>query len=357
MKRKLKIHQHKIKKRYSCGMKFYLEEILQVKREAVPHFFLTGSAVHEVISTLHKDKELFRYPNDILPIMLRSELELQEGYYKNRGMFVTWPSDKKKLVDTFVDDYTKAIINYCQKDYNDPDAYTLLANEFSFSLDIGKNDVRGTIDQVRLYDSNSELISPMDGDSLAGRIVLIDLKTDANYPNQAFLDRDVQLSLYSLACKEAQSLISHKYVTTEDGKVVKKAQEEKPILELPDEIWYYMLVKHIPYKKGSPKKGPRAKTGRSYNKGDERGDPRYNTYRREKQLEFTRNQIKQFAREVNYASPEVYQPNPSTLQCVNCSVASHCMTTMIEYGENKVTSEQVESLFEQAGLNLEEQLQ
>lgn len=336
-------------------MKFYLEEILGLKKPEVPSFFIIGGAVHKALETLHMDIGLFRYPNDILPIILESEAKMIEQKYLGEGKKINWSKPTKKLTGkeldykTLKEDWAKALINYCSAEYNDPSQYELLANEYTFVMDIGGKKTKGTLDQVRRYHDTATVTGPS-GNKLAGKTILIDAKTDKNYPNQKFLDRDVQLSLYSIGCLEAKELYRERLIKNEDGKIEIKEEKQQPIETFPDEIWYYLAIKHIPYKK----KG--YANGKAYSKGDERGDPRYVTTRKRKQLEFTKAQIIQFAKEIDSGDKNIFQPNPSTLICANCSVAQHCMAQMVEHGENDISDEQLQATFSEAGLDLEEEL-
>jgi hypothetical protein len=116
---------------------------------------------------------------------------------------------------------------YASREFNQK--ASILAAEQPFRLDIGSYTFEGTFDQLRRVD---------------GLLVLVDFKSGDWRPAEDFLRRSYQLSLYAYAVW-------------------------KQVGQIPDEVWWYQLKDHLPYKRRYKDKEV----------GEEKGPAIYKTYR------------------------------------------------------------------------------
>ena len=328
------LRQSDIKKLRGCGLQFYLEKVRKgTPKKYIKMYLITGSAVHEVLQILHTDVSLMDDPGDVLPMLLSSAIDKKISVEKQDGNEIVW--DKSEEVDrqSIIADFTDALVNYCRAPWNDPTTYDLLANEHSFYLELGSHKYTGTIDQVRRYKDS-------------GKVVLMDFKTGAQAPSKAFLDRDIQHSLYSMACWKSQDMwLEDHYHNGEEW--ISKKEKKKPIETLPDESWWYQVRRHIPYKRAGNA------AGRRYRKGDERGDPRIITKRPEKILKYWEEFFAQTSDFVLIAGEDAYQPNPDIMTCTSCRVQGLGTAYMLSKADG-LNKAKVLRLYKEAGLSEKE---
>jgi len=126
----MKLHQHQIVDLDDCNLKLYLKHIVKGVEDESRHVkALFGTAVHNVTDLLHQDKDLFANPDDIVSIMLHSAIDEEENKREYK-----W-TDRKKELAVFVDDYSKAISNYCRAPWNRD--FEMLYYESSWEMELG----------------------------------------------------------------------------------------------------------------------------------------------------------------------------------------------------------------------------
>jgi len=234
---------------------------------------LFGSAIHELIRRMHAGEwemellEAFRQTFEVLEQEEEGEIPIR------------WQNEAKERA-MFEEEAVAMLTGYQDKSYN-REAEILLA-EAPFTLSVGKQVFTGTVDQVR---RNPD-----------GSIDLVDFKTSRFAVSQAFLDVDVQMSLYATALWRG-------VFRTEGGLRV--------LGLLPDRCTWYHLRHYIPYKR---------KTG-AFQAGDERGDPRLVTRRTEADLEEFFEEAAMIAEAIDRG---LFPKNPSQLTCGFCAYGGSC---------------------------------
>jgi len=234
---------------------------------------LFGSAIHELIRRMHAGE----WEMELLEAYQQTfgELEREE----NAEIPIRWQNETKERAQ-FEEEAVTILTGYRDKSYN-RDAEVLLA-EAPFTLSAGKQVFTGTVDQVR---KNPD-----------GTIELVDFKTSRFAVSQAFLDVDVQMSLYAAALWRGA-------FRTDEGL--------RMLGILPDRCTWYHLRHHIPYKR---------KTG-TFQAGDERGDPRLVTRRTEADLEEFFEEAGMIAEAIDRG---LFPKNSSQLTCGFCAYSGSC---------------------------------
>ena len=234
---------------------------------------LFGSAIHELIRQMHAgDWEM-----DIVGAYLQVFEDLEHG--EEGEIPIRWKGEAKERAQ-FEEEAVAMLTGYREKAYN-REAEILLA-EAPFTLAVGKQVFTGTVDQVR---RNPD-----------GTIELVDFKTSRFAVSQAFLDVDVQMSLYAAALWRG---------------AFRADQGLRMLGILPDRCTWYHLRHHIPYKR---------KTG-AFQAGDERGDPRLVTRRTEADLEEFSEGAGMIAEAIDRG---LFPKNPSQLTCGFCAYGGGC---------------------------------
>lgn len=150
--------------------------------------------------------------------------------------------------------------------------------ELPFYCFVGGYLFKSTVDQIRKYPGDIYRI--------------IDLKTDKDDPPDAYLARNMQLSLYGYAAWKGA------------------LEPCIPAGTIP-ELWWYQLYKHLPYKKA---------TGNA-KKGDERGDPWFRVFREEADLQRFEWEVKRIAKAIRF---KAYYPQPrKVMGCNTCRFAGN----------------------------------
>lgn len=335
------LHQSGIKRLSDCDLQFWLEEIRRTTgKKYLPLYLLQGTAMHRTAQLLHTDVSLMLESEDIVPILIDNFMTEELEYEASLGNEYMWDNGEKKDRQKIIEDFTPAFKNYCKAPWNDPKTYTLLYNETSFRLKFGPAIFEGQIDQLRQY---NELAAP----ELRGKLVEIDLKSGAQAPNQTFLDRDYQHSMYNLACMLSDEVWQEDKRKNDNGEWIVEKKKIKPVKRKPDESWWYHLRNHIPYKRASTKAGVR------YRPGDERGDPRHVTHRSEKELEYWKKYFCDIHARLRMSTKQGFKPRPSLMDCATCKAKELCLG--IIRGDTEGARE-IQDLFKEAGLNTEEQL-
>ena len=234
---------------------------------------LFGSAIHELIRRMHAGE----WEMDIADAYLQVFEDLEHG--EEGKIPIRWKEEAKERAQ-FEEEVMAMLTGYRTKFYN-RDAEVLLS-EAPFTLAVGKQVFTGTVDQVR---KNPD-----------GTIELVDFKTSRFAVNQAFLDVDVQMSLYAAALWRG-------VFRTDIGL--------RMLGILPDRCTWYHLRHHTPYKR---------KTG-NFEAGDERGDPRLVTRRTETDLEEFFEEAGMIAEAIDRG---LFPKNPSQLTCGFCAYGGSC---------------------------------
>ena len=234
---------------------------------------LFGSAIHELIRQMHEgDWEM-----DLLESYRQTFEALEQG--ENAEIPIRWQNEVGERA-LFGEEAVAMLTGYRDKSYN-REAEVLLA-EAPFTLSGGKQVFTGTVDQVR---RNPD-----------GTIELVDFKTSRFAVNQAFLDVDVQMSLYAAALQQGA-------FRTDEGL--------RMLGILPDRCTWYHLRHHIPYKR---------KTGLAL-AGDERGDPRIVTQRTEADLDEFFEDVRMIAEAIDRG---LFPKNPNQMHCGFCAYGGAC---------------------------------
>ena len=247
-------------------------------REDTPPAFrnpkaLFGSAIHELIRRMHADE----WEMDLLEAYRQTFEMLEQG--ENAKIPIRWQNEAKERA-LLEEEAVAMLTAYREKSYN-RETEVLLA-EAPFTLSVGKQVFTGTVDQVR---RNPD-----------GTIELVDFKTSRFAVSQAFLDVDVQMSLYAAALWRGA-------FRTDEGL--------RMLGILPDRCTWYHLRHHIPYKR---------KTG-AFQAGDERGDPRLVTRRSEADLEEFFEEAGMIAEAIGRG---LFPKNPNPMHCGFCAYGGAC---------------------------------
>ena len=214
---------------------------------------------------------------DIAEVYRQVFEDLEHG--KEGAIPIRWKEEVKERAK-FEEEAVAMLTGYREKTDN-RDAEVILA-EAPFTLSVGKQVFTGTVDQVR---KNPD-----------GTIELVDFKTSRFAVSQAFLDVDVQMSLYAAALWRGA-------FRTDEGL--------RMLGILPDRCTWYHLRHHIPYKR---------KTG-SFQAGDERGDPRLVTRRTEAELEEFFEEAGMIAEAIERG---LFPKNPNQMNCGFCAYGGAC---------------------------------
>ena len=234
---------------------------------------LFGSAIHELIRRMHADE----WEMDLLEAYRQTFEMLEQG--ENAKIPIRWQNEAKERA-LLEEEAVAMLTAYREKSYN-RETEVLLA-EAPFTLSVGKQVFTGTVDQVR---RNPD-----------GTIELVDFKTSRFAVSQAFLDVDVQMSLYAAALWRGA-------FRTDEGL--------RMLGILPDRCTWYHLRHHIPYKR---------KTG-AFQAGDERGDPRLVTRRSEADLEEFFEEAGMIAEAIGRG---LFPKNPNPMHCGFCAYGGAC---------------------------------
>ena len=258
-------HQSHIALYLKCPRMFYYEKVRGMKPEYVTASAIFGRGIHRAIEDIHGyrlgKEELIRrslkYRLD--QVVDETEEEIQwRGEYEER----------------FEDAVTYLSV-YASKEVNRE--ARVLAAEQSFRLDIGSYTFEGTYDQLRNRDD---------------QLILVDFKSGDWRPSEDFLRRSYQLSLYAYA------------IWKECGRI-------------PDEIWWYQLKDHLPYKRAY--KGKQA--------GEERGPAIYKTFRTEQDLAYLENDLRRVCQAIRF---NMFFRSPSQVGSCNgfCRFKDECLGEM-----------------------------
>lgn len=225
--------QSMLKTYIKCPRMFYLQYAEGYVPEKRKVNLLRGSSVHEAIRAVHKNsawsdwKDVYDYSwdnilkNDAdadIPFELSNEEETLE-----------------EALESAKEDGEEIFKSYVDQDHNKK--AEILFSEVDFKTFIGGHEIRGTIDQVRLFEDLT---------------YLMDFKSDLNMPSPVYLQNDIQFKIYYHA-------LNNGLLYPEDGETKFNGNIDK--------LSWYHLRNNIPYKKKS------TKAGKVYNKGDIKGSP------------------------------------------------------------------------------------
>ncbi|MBL7123238.1 MAG: PD-(D/E)XK nuclease family protein [Candidatus Marinimicrobia bacterium] len=233
-----------------------------------------GSALHLVLSWLHAGE----WKGDLRALYTKAL-----NYYlyasDEEHIPVRWGGDMEKEIEALKVNAVEILENYRSKAYNQ-DALVLFS-EVQFRVKILGYLFTGTIDQVR---KNPD-----------GSIELVDFKSSKMRPNHYAIPNDLQLTLYSYACKFGELLVDGIWV--------------KPNMLL-DSVGIYFLRAHEVYKRKTV----------NGDVGEEKGDPFMRTTKSIQELRAFRSEIR--AQLSAMVKPWYY---PNTASCAFCAYTAQCV--------------------------------
>lgn len=280
-----------------CSWRYFLEFEEEVIPEVRRPQAVRGSALHKTIHRLHRDQAWKHWLDVWQEERKRAILEDAE---------IPWADNvKEEKIETLFSDGGTILGNYVEQHQR----AKVLASEVSFYmlLQHPRTGTRyrftGTIDQVRegdivMHNQTPGIYVPSDGEGLE----VWDIKSDADSPDQAYLDRNIQFSSYGLGMR-------HGLFEMADGL--------QPIGVYPNRAVWYHLQNLLPYKRA----GTVPSTGRKYFKGDLRGDP-------EIQVDRTPEDYEQFQVEacqmIRMIRMRMFFRSVTKIGCSMCSVKHAC---------------------------------
>lgn len=235
-------HQSHLMDYEVCPRLFYYAHIRKVEPESVSAAQIVGQAVHATIPGIHNRRLVNE--SDIRRAFFTNFTREKEAVAHLNGS-LSWDDNPREVLDE-VGTY---LTIYAGKEVNQQ--ANVLFSEYPWSCHVGRYPFAGTIDQVR--EEN-------------GRLILVDFKTSSYRPTEEFLRRSYQLSLYAYALSKTC---------------------DRP----PDEIWYYQLKDHLPYKRSGS-------WGKS---GEERGPAIYKTFRSEADLRYLEKDVARICAAIRFS--------------------------------------------------------
>lgn len=219
---------------------------------------------------------------------------------------IPWPDNtNEEKIETLFSDGGRILGNYVERNRD----AKVLGTEVTFFMLLRHPRTgtsyrfTGTVDQVRegdivMHNQTPGVYVPSDGEGLE----VWDLKSDADAPDQAFLDRNIQFSTYGLGLK-------HGLFEMADGL--------QPIGCYPSRSVWYHLQYLLPYKRG----GTVPSTGRKYSKGDLRGEPEIPVHRTPEDYEQFQAEACQMIRMIRM---RMFFRSVTKIGCSMCSVKHAC---------------------------------
>ena len=231
-------HHSDIEMYLKCPRMFYYEKILGMAPEYTTAAAVFGSAIHRTIEDIHHYR-------------LKGEDLIQRSLKHRLNQIVEEAEEEIQWRGEYEERFNEAVLYlpvYASKDFNEK--ASVVAAEQTFEVRVGRYTFEGTFDQLRRFE---------------GLLILVDFKSGGWRPAEEFLRRSYQLSLYAYA------------VWKEYG-------------QIPDEIWWYQLKDHLPYKRSY--KGKKA--------GEEKGPAIYKTYRTQEDLEYLEQDLKRVCQAIRF---------------------------------------------------------
>jgi len=278
----IELRQSTLKTWLSCPLMYKYRHIEKLEPAFRYPGTVHGSALHLVLSWLHAGE----WKGDLRALYTKAL-----NYYlyasEEDQIPVRWKRDMAKEIEALKVNAVEILENYRSKGYN-KDAIVLFS-EVAFRTKILGYLFTGTIDQVR---KNPD-----------GTIELLDFKSSKMRPNQYAIPNDIQLTLYSYACKFGELLVDGLWI--------------RPNLQF-SSVGIYFLRAHEVYKRKVPGKEV----------GNEKSDPFIRTRKSINDLRAFRHEVRSvlsaMLRPITYQGNSVYHPN--TASCAFCSYATHCIS-------------------------------
>lgn len=248
-----------------CPRMFYYAHVRGMQPESVHASMIVGQAVHATIEEIHQRRLVEE--SDIRRAFFNAFTREKESVAHLNGS-LRWKDDPHDVLDE-AGTYLTA---YASKSWNQE--VRILYAERKWQCLIGKYDFEGRIDQVRLQD---------------GKLILVDFKTSSYRPNEDYLRRSYQFSLYAYALW-------------------------KVFDRMPDEIWHYQLKDHLPYKR----------SGAWGKAGTDKGPAIYRTYRSEAELQYLEKDVSRICAAIKFG---LYFRRPANLGSCNgfCQYTNTCL--------------------------------
>ena len=196
----------------NCPLQYKFNYIDKIKREEESIEAFLGSRFHEIMEKLYRDLKFRIYTLEEL--LCYYEDQWSRNY--NENILIV---NKERIADDYRNLGRKCIVDYYKRYYPFNQA-KVLAIEKKIEIDLrgdGKYLVRGYIDRIDQKDD--------------GTYEIHDYKTSGNLPEQKYLDKDRQLSLYHIGVKNiwknvAQVNLVWHYVTFDKEMTSTRTKEE-----------------------------------------------------------------------------------------------------------------------------------
>jgi len=278
----IELRQSTLKTWLSCPLMYRFRHIDKLEPAFRYPGTIHGSALHMVLKQLHEGE----WNGDLRALYTKA---LNHYLYASDEAHipVRWKGDMHPEIEKLKANAVEILENYQSKDYNKN--AVVLFSEVQFRVKILGYEFTGTIDQVR---KNPD-----------GSFELLDFKSSAQRPNHYAIPNDIQLTLYSYACKFGELLVDGLWI--------------RPNLQF-SSVGIYFLRAHEVYKRKVPGKEV----------GNEKSDPFIRTRKSINDLRAFRHEVRSvlsaMLRPITYQGNSVYHPN--TASCAFCSYATHCIS-------------------------------
>ena len=258
-------HHSAIQLYLTCPRIFFYEKILGITPEYVTARAIFGTAVHKVIEDIH-NKELWSRSS-----IERCLKERLNEVVDEAELPIMWRGE----YDRRFSEALEYLYRYSLSDFNRN--ASILASERRFEVKIGKYTFEGQIDQLRASE---------------GLLILVEFKSGDYRPDNDFLKRSYQLSIYTYAVWKLYG-------------------------EIPDEIWLYHLKDHLPYKRRQ----------KEFQAGEERGPAIYKTTRSEQDLVYLEQDLARVCQAIRF---NIFYRSPAQWGSCNgfCRFKEFCLGEM-----------------------------